>query len=318
MQRRRFGNTDLEVSPICFGPMRFAARSGDDDDASRAGRRALERALERGVDFLHSSFEYGTRWSMGRVLESHPKRHEIHHVIKVPVPDFKDGGRFDGARFRLRVEEALRELHTDRIAVVQHLQRADPNSDELRVPAVAEIDEPLREIAGRLQEEGKIGELTSFPYSPAFAKAALATGSFTGLVAYYNAIELEMAEFFDDLKANGRGFLCIRPFLAGVLTDRRANRDALPEDDRMREAGWDAAYARLELIQDRFDVDSLTAFAVRFALAHPVVTSLIVGLNTEAQVDEVIDAAERAPADRELFDRGQALFREHGQIGAAS
>lgn len=32
MQVRRFGDTDLEVSPICFGPMRFANRDGSDDD----------------------------------------------------------------------------------------------------------------------------------------------------------------------------------------------------------------------------------------------------------------------------------------------
>ena len=37
MRLRRFGNTDLEVSPICFGPMRFAAKDGTDDDASAAG-----------------------------------------------------------------------------------------------------------------------------------------------------------------------------------------------------------------------------------------------------------------------------------------
>ena len=61
MHARRFGNTDLEVSPICFGPMRFANKAGSDDDVSRNGRRALERALERGVNFLHSSYEYGTR-----------------------------------------------------------------------------------------------------------------------------------------------------------------------------------------------------------------------------------------------------------------
>ena len=134
MQARRFGTTDLEVSPICFGPMRFAAKGGTDDERSRAGRQALERALERGVNFVHSSYEYGTRWSVGKVLAGHPRRHEIHHVIKVPVPDFDDGGSFDAAKFRLRVEEALAELHTDRIAVIQHLQRAKPNATSCESP----------------------------------------------------------------------------------------------------------------------------------------------------------------------------------------
>jgi aryl-alcohol dehydrogenase-like predicted oxidoreductase len=313
MQLRRFGATDLEVSPICFGPMRFAAKDGTDDDASRAGRRALERALERGVNFVHSSYEYGTRWSVSKVLAGHPRRHEIHHVIKVPVPDFDDGGRFDAAKFRLRVEEALAELHTDRIAVIQHLQRAAPNDDEPRIAAIDAVDEPLRETFETLREEGKVGYLTSFPYTPGFAQAALATGTFSGLVAYYNAVELEMARFFPALEQSGGGFLCIRPFLAGLLTDRRADREALPAGDRMLDPSWDAAYRRLAVLRERLQPPSVTAFAVRFALAHPIVASMIVGLNTVEQVDEVIDAAAE-PAPRSAFDEALALFDDAGPV----
>ena len=293
--------------------MRFAAKDGTDDEASRAGRRALEVALERGVNFVHSSYEYGTRWSMSKVLAGHPRRHDIHHVIKVPVPDFDDEGRFDAAKFRLRVEEALTDLHTDRIAVLQHLQRAQPNSDEMRLPDVAAVDEPLREVFETLRAEGKVGFLTTFPYTPGFAEAALATGAFSGLVAYYNAIELEMARFFPALEQSGGGFLCIRPFLAGLLTDRRADRDALPADDRMRNPSWDAAYRRLAVLRERLQPASVTAFAVQFALAHPIVASLIVGLNTVEQVDEVIDAAEH-PAPRSVFDEAAAIFDVSGPV----
>ena len=313
MQARRFGSTDLEVSPICFGPMRFANRDGSDDDVSRNGRRALERALERGVNFLHSSYEYGTRWSMAPVLANHPRRHDIHHIIKVPVPDSDDGGRFDAVKFRLRVEEALAELHTDRIAVVQHLQRAKPNSDERRLPDIDAIDEPLRETFETLRAEGKVGYLASFPYTAPFAESALATGTFSGLVAYYNVIEMEMARFFPALERSGGGFLCIRPFLAGLLTDRRADRHALPDGDRMRERSWDRAYDRLAVIRERLGPASMTRFAIRFALAHPIVASLIVGLNTVAQVDEVIDAAAE-PAERAVFDQALAIFDELGPV----
>ena len=313
MQARRFGDTDLEVSPICFGPMRFANRDGSDDDVSRNGRRALDRALERGVNFLHSSYEYGTRWSMSPVLAGHPRRHDIHHVIKVPVPDFDDGGRFDPAKFRLRVEEALAELHADRIAVVQHLQRAEPNSDERRLPDIEAIDELLRETFETLRAEGKVGYLASFPYTVRFAESALATGTFSGLVAYYNAIEMEMARFFPALERSGGGFLSIRPFLAGLLTDRRAERHALPAEDRMRERSWGGAYDRLAVIRERLGPASMTRFAIRFALAHPIVSSLIVGLNTVAQVDDVIDAASE-PADRTLFDDALAIFEELGPV----
>ena len=313
MQLRRFGGTDLLVSPICFGPMRFAAKDGTDDDASRAGRHALEHALERGVNFVHSSYEYRTRWSMAKVLARHPRRHDIHHVIKVPVPDFDDEGRFDAGKFRRRVEEALTDLHTDRIAVLQHLQRAQPNSDEQRLPAVAAVDGPMRGVFETLRAEGKVGYLTTFPYTPGFAAAALATGTFSGLVAYYNAVELEMARFFPALERSGGGFLCIRPFLAGLLTDRRADRDALPAGDRMRDPSWDAAYRRLATLRERLGPASVTAFAIQFALAHPIVASLIVGLNTVEQVDEVIDAA-ATPAARSAFEDALAIFNESGPV----
>ena len=313
MQARRFGHTDLEVSPICFGPMRFANRDGSDDDVSRDGRRALERALERGVNFLHSSYEYGTRWSMGSVLANHPRRHDIHHVIKVPVPDSDDGGCFDTAKFRLRVEEALSELHTDRIAVIQHLQRAKPNSDERRLPEIEAIDAPLRETFETLRAEGKVGFLASFPYTTTFAESALATGTFSGLVAYYNAVEMEMARFFPALERSGGGFLCIRPFLAGLLTDQRADRRCLPDDDRMRAPSWDGAYGRLAILREHLAPASMTRFAIQFALAHPIVSSLIVGLNTVAQVDEVLDAAAE-PADRTVFDQALAIFEDLGPV----
>ena len=117
MDYRRIAGTDLDVSVLCFGPMRSATRTQEDNDVSRAGARALRAALDAGVNFLHSSYEYGTRWMMTNVLRDHPQRTTIHHVIKLPVPDWDDEG-FDEAKFRRRVEDALNELVTDRIAVL--------------------------------------------------------------------------------------------------------------------------------------------------------------------------------------------------------
>lgn len=318
MNYRTYGATDLRVSEICFGPMRFSAKEPGADDKSQAGKRALEHAIERGVNFIHSSYEYGTRWAMGEVLANHPKRHDLHHIIKVPVPDFDDGGRFDAAKFRLRVEEALRDLHADRIDILQHLQRARPNEDEKRIPNIPAVHEPMMETFEKLRDEGKVSYLATFPYTPGFARAALDTGDFSGMVAYYNAIETEMVQYFDELERAGRGFLCIRPFLAGLLTDRRADRDALPADDRMRDERWDPAYERLGLIRQRLGDaigDSWTDFAIAFALAHPVVTSLIVGLNSEEQVDGVVDAADGDYPDPQVVREAWKIYRERGPVG---
>ena len=67
------------------------------------------------------------------------------------------------------------------------------------------------------------------------------------------------------------------------------------------------------MIRERLGPEPMTRFAIRFALAHPTVASLIVGLNTVAQVDEVTDAAAE-PADRALFDDALAIFEELGPV----
>ncbi len=316
MQYRTFGNTDLNVSEICFGPMRFAAKEPGADELSATGKRALQRALERGVNFIHSSYEYGTRWAVGQVLKDHPKRAELHHIIKVPMPDFDDEGVFDAAKFRLRVEDALRELHAERIAVLQHLQRARPNEDALRIPQIPSVCEAMLETFEKLKDEGKVGYLTTFPYSPGFAPEALKTNAFSGMVAYYNPIEMEMAEYFPGMEAKGEGFLCIRPFMGGLLTDRRAVRSQLPEGDRCLEEKWDAAYERMALLQNELDLEitSWTSFAIKFSLIHPLVTSLIVGLNTPEQVDEILDAADGNYPNRAIFDQALEIYRTHGIV----
>ena len=107
------------------------------------------------------------------------------------------------------------------------------------------------------------------------------------------------------------GFLCIRPFMGGLLTDERADRSQLPPEDRCLDENWDPAYQRLEVLKAAFGsgVQSWTQFAIRFALCHPIVASLIVSLNTPQQVDGVLDAADGDYPDRSVFDRALEVYR---------
>ncbi|MBC8158221.1 MAG: aldo/keto reductase [Rhodospirillales bacterium] len=293
MRYRRLGGTDLDVSAVCLGPMRAATKEPTEDAKSKAGEDALRFAIDAGVNFIHSSYEYRTRWMMERVLKDHPKRHDLHHVIKVPVPDFKDGGRFDAAKFRERIEEALRDLHAERIAVLQWMWRSDPNDDDLRVPMLPGLMDDLMEAFERVRDEGKAGYMMPFPYTVASTRAAMETGKFDGIIAYYNPIEMEMAELFEELEERGMGFLCIRPLYQGILTDQRAKPGA---DDRFSDPKFADDLAKRAKVAEVFAEEiggSMTGFAIRFALAHPVVASVIVGLNSPAQAEGIIAAAEQ-------------------------
>ena len=312
MQYRRLGGTDLDVSVICLGPMRAAAREPGNDGKSQAGERALREALDAGVNFIHSSYEYGTRWMMGPVLKEYARRADLHHVIKVPVPDFKDEGRFDAGKFRLRIEEALRELHAERISVLQWMWRSDPNSDELRVPMLGGILDDVREVFEAMRQEGKVGYLMTFPYTVGCAQAAVDTGAFAGLIAYYNLVEMEMADLFDDLQERGMGFIAIRPLYQGILTDERADQKSLAAGDRFGEEQYVQDFAKRARIAEEFREEiggSMTSFALRFALAHPLVASLVVGLNTPAQVAGVVKALEAELPSAAVVGKAQSLWR---------
>jgi len=305
MKLRPYGNTDLMVSELCFGTMRYASKTGVDDAASDAGRRALEEAIDCGVNFIHSSYEYGTRWLTGKVLEHHPKRAELHHIIKVNVPDW-GAGAFEPAEFRRQVEEALKELHTDRIAVVQHLQRGqmareviyNPEGDAQRFADFDAVIEPLREVFEQLRAEGKVGYLATFPYSVAYARKAIASGAFSGVVAYYNLLETEMRDLFDDLAARGMGFIGIRGLMAGLLTDARVNRAAVPAGDRFRDAAWDRTYDQLAELRTVLPgpIAAWTDLALRFSVADERIASTVVGINRPEQLRGVLAALEVADA----------------------
>ncbi len=202
--------------------------------------------------------------------------------------------------------------------MIQHLLRSDPNSDERRIPNISVVDGPLRENFEKLRDAGKVKHLTTFPYTTGFARRSLETGAFLGMVAYYNLIEMEMAEFFPQMEAQGQSFFCIRPLMAGLLTDRRSDRDGLPAGDRFLDTKWDGAYQRLKDLDSLFsgEIGSLTSFAVKFVLCHPIVTSLIIGLNSPEQVDGVIDAADGRYPDRSVFDRAWEFFQKRGPVSS--
>jgi D-threo-aldose 1-dehydrogenase len=278
--------------------------------------RALELALEWGLNVAYSCEEYGTRWAVGEVLARHPRRHEVRHVIKVNEPDW--GQRvFNKRAFRTKIEGALKELGAERIDVVQHLQRGevdpalgyDARGEPPRLADLPHVLGPLQEVFDELRDEGLVGYLTTFPYTVGYAKAAIDSGAFAGVVAYFDLLETEMLDLFPDMRQRGMGFIGIRPLLAGLLTDARIDRERLPRDDPKREPLWDRAYDQLgevrALLAEEPDVEigSWTDFALRFSLCDPRIATTVVSINDPERLEQAVRAAEGAKPDPALAHR---------------
>lgn len=306
MDQRRLAGTDLDVSVVCYGPMRVATNRDDPNHPTHA--RAMWAALDRGVNLIHSSYEYGVRWLMHDVLKDHPLRHDLHHVIKVPVPDWDDNG-FDPAKFEAQIDEALTDLCTDRIALMQWMWRCRPHEEAARLPLLARIAEDVEQTFDRLRDKGKVAHLGCFPYFPQSAAAAMASPRQSVLIAYYNALELEMSPVIDDLAQDGRGFLAIRPLFEGVLTDRYTTQADLPDGHRLKKERYAQAFARRNAIAAAIPAaqDSMTAFAIRFPLMSANCASVIVGLNTEDQVHQICDLTQNVAPDPDTVAQVRAL-----------
>ena len=311
MDRRRLAGTDLDVSVICYGPMR-AAQDPSDPNLHKH-KRAMSAAIERGVNLIHSSYEYGVRWMMRAVLKDHPARHDLLHVIKAPVPDWDDTD-YDAQKMEHRIDEALAELCIERVALVQWMWRCRPNDEAHRLTRLADIKDRVADTFERLRNKGKVGHLACFPYFPESAASAMSHPAQQALIAYYNPLEMEMSSVIDSLAAGGRGFLAIRPLYEGVLTDRFAAYGDVPKGHRLaKEKYADAFQARERLATMIPEAGAcMTRFAIRFPLMSANCASVVVGLNSEAQVTEICNHVEAVIPDPGTVARVRAIMDDRG------
>ena len=284
MQRRVFGRSGIELSALCFGTMRLLAPRFD-----LASATALVLDLfERGVTSFHVSHEYESYPLACAALKALRRARPgavIEIVSKIPVPHFSED-RFDPARAIALIEADRQALGVDRVDIVQWMVRHTPNDDAPRLAVMARDGAVAQDTWEGLKANGKIGALAVFPYSDALLQASLALPWIDGLVTYLNPLELDAAPYLDRLATEGRGFMAIRPLLAGKVAD-----DA---------PFWNT----LDIAaQDR------PAFAIAFSLMHPAVASTILTASSAAHLDQAIAETGRAQINRDRFAALADRFR---------
>ena len=206
---------------------------------------------------------------------------------------------------------------------MQHLHRGTLERElgycaEGEPKRLSEFDEVTAELLqefDKLRSAGKVGFLTTFPYTVGYARRAVESGGFSGVVAYFSALETEMLDMMPQMQDAEMGFIGVRPFCAGLLTDRRVNRDTLPADDRMRDEQWDRMYDQLAELRTSLtaEPESWTRFAIQFSLAHPAITSTVVGINSPEQLKPILEAVDGSYPEQALLDGAHRICSEFRQ-----
>ena len=215
MQKRRLGNSDLEVSAIGLGCMGMSANYGPAKD--RQEMIAFIRvAVERGVTFFDTAEAYGPFTNEELVGEAlAPFRDQVVMATKFGFDIEPSGKRSGGLNSRpdhiKQVAEAsLKRLKTDHIDLFyQH--RVDP-------------DVPIEDVAGALKDlirEGKVRHFGLSEPGPNTIRRAHAVQPVTAVQSEYSLFwRGPEAEILPTVEELGIGFVPFSPLGAGFLTGK--------------------------------------------------------------------------------------------------
>jgi aryl-alcohol dehydrogenase-like predicted oxidoreductase len=301
---RTLGRTGVEVSTLCLGTMMFGAMGNTDHDECV---RMVHQSLDAGINFVDTADIYSQGESeviVGKALADPARRDNVVLATKFFNPMGDDRNRRGGSRrwIRQAVEESLTRLGTDRIDLYQ-MHRAD---------YATHLDETLGALSD-LVHEGKVLAIGCSTYPAEWIVEADRVAQVRGHIPFateqppYSILTrgIEKA-VLPTCRRLGMGVLVWGPLNGGWLAGKYRKGEAPPADTRgakfpafvdVSDERKHDAVEKLAAIADQAGLD-LTTMALAWSLAHPAVTSTIIGPRTPAQLEGNLAAMGVAlPAD---------------------
>jgi aryl-alcohol dehydrogenase-like predicted oxidoreductase len=315
MKHRTLGRTGIKVSPYCLGAMMFGAIGNPDHDDSV---RIIHKALDAGINFVDTADAYSRGESeeiVGKALKG--RRDDVVLATKAHLPMGDDPNqRGNSRRWLVRaLEDSLRRLGTDHVDLFQ-IHRPAPDTD---------VEETLSALTD-LVRAGKVRAIgtSSFPASDIVEAQWVAERR--GLMRFrseqptYSVLNRGIErEVLPVCERYGMGALVYSPLAGGLLTGRyRKDRQA---DSHRATFGFKhlSDERRLDTVEQLIPLAEkagmpLTHLAMAFAIAHPGVTSAIIGPRTMAHLDDLLAGAETTLTD-EILDQIDAIVPPGTDIG---
>ncbi|TPW74842.1 aldo/keto reductase [Schumannella soli] len=291
MQHRTLGRTGIKVSPFALGAMTLGSfGTADRDEATRI----IHRSLDAGINFVDTADMYAdSEEVVGLALKG--RRDDVVLATKFHGPMGEDPNRRGNSRrwIMTAVEDSLRKLQTDRIDLYQ-VHRPDPSVD---------IDETLSALTD-LVRSGKVRAIgtSSFPASQIVEAQWMSERRgferFRTEQPTYSILNRSIeGEILPLAQKYGMGTLVYSPLGGGQLTGRYRKGQPIETHRSQMPFSYLRDERRLDVIEQLIPVAeqaglSLTHLALGFVVAHPGVTSAIIGPRTEAQLDDLLAASE--------------------------
>jgi aryl-alcohol dehydrogenase-like predicted oxidoreductase len=307
MKYRTLGRTGIEVSEIGYGAWGIGGiqwTGGDDEEA----RRALNLAIDQGLNFIDTALAYGDGHSeqlVGEVARS--RRERIFIATKIPPKNREWPARdvplrqvFPHDYIIKCTEQSLRNLRVDTIDIQQLHVWHDNWTDESEW-----IDALLK-----LREQGKARYfgLSLNDYQPWNAIKALRQGHIDTVQVIYNIFEqAPEAELYPVCRELNVGVIARVPFDEGGLTGAIRPDTAFPNTDFR---SWFFRGDRKQKVFDRVEkltgvlgdeAPTLPELALRYTLSHDAVSTVIPGMRSTKHVTSNISGSDGRRLSAELL-----------------
>lgn len=327
MQRRRFGRTGLEVPALTFGGGWVGGLLIRGSEQEREA--VLNRALEAGIDWIDTAALYGNGvsetviggWLRGVAKEKRPR-------ISTKFNIDTSAGDFAG-QIERSVTDSLERLGLPSVPLlILHSRAVDETSagrDKRSLTAEQILGSGgIADIMDRLRKQGLCDwtGLTGLG-DPGALHHVIDSGRFDAVQIYYNLLNpTAMASAgpgwnstdFDGLlhrcAAQDMGVMGIRVFAGGHLASHErhgrevaitANAENTVEEARARTA--------LDVLGSRYGTGAQAA--LRFGLACPLLSTIVVGIGETGHLDEALAAAAMGPLPKPALEALENLWRQH-------
>jgi aryl-alcohol dehydrogenase-like predicted oxidoreductase len=299
MQYRSLGRTGIQVSPYALGALMFATSMGNDPADSA---RLIHKALDAGINFVDTADAYGDSEDVvGRALEG--RRDDVVLATKFSRPTGQDPNQQGASRRWIvtAVENSLRRLRTDHIDLYQ-LHRPDPRTDiEETLSALTDLirSGKVRAIGASNTPASDIVEAQWVAQQHGLARFHTEQPAYSILSRGIEREVLPAAQRF------GMGTLVWGPLGQGMLTGRagRGHND-LKRAGLLRHLNDERRFDVVEQLVPLATEAGLPMahLAMAFTIAHPGVTSALVGVRTPDHLDGLLSGLDVTLSD-DVLDR---------------
>ena len=313
MQYRALGRTGIKVSPYALGALALGTSIGNPDHDDSA--RIIHKALDAGINFIDTSDVYGeSEVAVGKALKG--RRDSVVLATKFSRPIGDDPNHRGASRrwIMTAVENSLRRLQADYIDLYQ-VHRPDPATD---------IEETLSALSD-LIHSGKVRAVGTSAMPASDIIEAQWVAERRGLERFrtdqppYSILSRGIeAEVLPIAQRYGMGILVWGPLGQGMLTGRvrKGQQTDLRRAHIFRHLNDERRIDAVEQLIPLAEKAGLpmTHLALAFAIAHPGVTSAIIGPHTMEQLDDLLASADVTLTD-DILDQIDEIVPPGTDVG---